>query len=194
MLFEEEPDLILDAKKNYLVYFLLKDKEVVYVGQTTQNVIRPFSHKDKIFDSVAVIYQSEDKEKLNEIEEFYIKKYSPRYNKTFNSESYANQVITDLEEIETLKSFTKYFMTREQINQKLRENGLYELSRKEYNLLKYKGYIIDKKLTLMDPKSLLRLMKTRVFPPQKVKKRKEKFNETVDRILSEINGDVNYAK
>jgi len=194
MQFEEESDLILDARKNYLIYFLLKDKEVVYVGQTTQNVIRPFSHKDKIFDSVAIIYQSEDKDKLNEIEEFYIKKYCPRYNKTFNSENYANQVITDLEEIETLKSFTKYFMTREQINQKLRENDLYELSKKEYKLLKYKGYVVDKGLTLMDPKSLLELMKTRVFPPQKVKKRHEKFSETVDRILADIKEDKNDAK
>ena len=194
MLFEEEPDLILDATKNYLIYFLLNDNDVVYVGQTTQNLLRPFTHKDKIFDKIAIIYQTEDKQVLNDIEEFFIKKYSPKYNKVFNPDGYSNQVITDFAEIETLKSFKKYFMTRQQINQKLRENNLYELSRKEYKLLQHKGFIVDKQLTLMDPKSLLKLMKTRVFPPQKRKRYKEKFNETVDKLLAEILEEKKYAK
>jgi len=186
MIFEEDSDLVLDATKNYLIYFLLKDKEVVYVGQTTQNVMRPFAHKDKIFDSVAIIYQAEDRENLNEVEEFFIKKYCPKYNKTFNAENYANEIITDVTEIETLKSFSKYFMTREQINERLKENGLYVLSKKEYKLLQYQGFIVDNKLTLMDPKSLLKLMKTRVLPPQKRKSRKQKkydFDKFIEDVL-----------
>lgn len=74
MIFEEKEDLTLDATRNWIIYFLIKNKEVVYVGQSTQNVLRPFSHKDKDFDTVKIIYQGEDKNLLNQNEEFYIKK------------------------------------------------------------------------------------------------------------------------
>jgi hypothetical protein len=77
-------------------------------------------------------------------------------------------------------------MTREQINERLKENGLYVLSRKEYKLLQFQGFIVDNKLTLMDPKSLLKLMKLRVLPPQKKKSRKQQqyeFEKLIEQIM-----------
>lgn len=179
MKFEEEPDLILDARKNYLIYFLLQGDEVVYVGQTTQNLIRPFSHKDKKFDSVAVIYQSEDKEELNVIEEYYIKKYAPKYNRVFNPEGYANEVITECYEIEKIKEFTQYCMTREQLNTKLELENVSGLSRREFKKLKKQGYRFYDKYIVLDPKSYLKLLKSRL-------KDELDFTDTVEQIFRNL--------
>ena len=62
-----------------LVYFLLKGEEVVYVGQTTKGMSRPFQHAlDKDFDSVKVI--ETEKENLDILEGCFIEKYTPKYN------------------------------------------------------------------------------------------------------------------
>lgn len=187
MQFEEKPDLLLDATKNYLIYFLLKDNDVVYVGQTTQNLLRPFAHKDKIFDKIAIIYQTENKQVLNDIEEFFIKKYSPKYNKVFNPDGYANQVITDFAEIEKIKHFSNYFMNREQVNNLLKEHGLSELSKRDFRKLKKLGFKYFHNLVMMDPHSFLQLMKIRVQPNNIIAKRyKKNFSETVKSILTEM--------
>ena len=80
--FEENECFRFDVPKisNSLVYFLLYNEEVVYVGQTVQGLVRPLSHKDKVFDSVAVISVPEDL--LTAVEDYYISKYIPKYNKT----------------------------------------------------------------------------------------------------------------
>ena len=80
--FEENECFRFDVPKinNSLVYFLLYNEEVVYVGQTVQGLVRPLSHKDKVFDSVAVISVPEDL--LTAVEDYYISKYTPKYNKT----------------------------------------------------------------------------------------------------------------
>lgn len=61
-----------------IVYFLLKENTVVYVGQSKIGVSRPFLHRDKNFDRVEIM--SVPKEKLDEFESYYIKKYAPIYN------------------------------------------------------------------------------------------------------------------
>lgn len=62
------------------VYFLMRNGEIVYVGQTNKGLERAISHtKDKIFDSIGVIKCKE--EELNEKETYYIAKYKPLYNK-----------------------------------------------------------------------------------------------------------------
>ena len=186
MQFEEKADLVVDATKDYLIYFLLKENDVVYVGQTTRNLLRPFAHKDKIFDSVAIIYQAEDRELLNEVEEFYIKKYSPKYNKVFNPDGYANQVITDYAEIEKIKQLSSYFMNLEQVNEQLKEHGLYELTKRDYKRLKKMGFKFFNNLVMMDPHSFLRLMKMQVQPSKFIKRHKMNFSETVESILKDM--------
>lgn len=58
MKFCEDESMVITIPKyaSNLVYFLLKDNEVVYVGQTTQGIVRPFSHRDKDFDEIKIIY------------------------------------------------------------------------------------------------------------------------------------------
>ena len=66
MLYEEKEDISVNLETNYIVYFLLDKKEVVYVGQSVRNLARPFQHlRDKVFDEIKAIYLEEDKELLN---------------------------------------------------------------------------------------------------------------------------------
>lgn len=63
------------------IYYLLKNDEVVYVGQTRQGLLRPFCHiRDKDFDEVKIIECK--KEELDSKEAEAISKYTPKYNKT----------------------------------------------------------------------------------------------------------------
>lgn len=60
------------------IYFLLLNDEVVYVGKTTQGIVRPYSHKNKKFDEIKII--AVDEYFLNISEEYFIVKYKPIYN------------------------------------------------------------------------------------------------------------------
>ena len=84
MKFCEDESMVITIPKyaSNLVYFLLKDNEVVYVGQTAQGIVRPFSHRDKDFDEIKIIYC--EKELLNFYEDMFITKYAPHYNKQSN--------------------------------------------------------------------------------------------------------------
>ena len=82
MKFEEENCIDVLKYENCFVYFLLKDNEVVYVGQTTVGISRPMAHYDKDFDRIKLMYC--EVEELNELENKYIIKYNPKYNKTYN--------------------------------------------------------------------------------------------------------------
>lgn len=84
MKFEENRDSVLTFKKNQLcfVYFLLQDEEVVYVGQTSAGLSRPFSHTDKEYDTIKVIPVKP--EGLDLVEDHFISKYKPKYNKKRN--------------------------------------------------------------------------------------------------------------
>lgn len=83
MKFDEKDFETVDNKNLCLIYFLLLDDEVVYVGQTTRGLLRPFSHWDKNFTSVKVKYVEE--KYLDAAEDFFIKKYLPKYNKMLNN-------------------------------------------------------------------------------------------------------------
>ena len=65
-----------------LIYFLLDDDEVVYVGQTQHGLRRPFQHFDKWFDEIKFFHCQQ--EELDYWEDHYIQKYKPVYNKQFN--------------------------------------------------------------------------------------------------------------
>lgn len=82
MLFQENDCIELPKYNNSFVYFLLKDNEVVYVGQTKVGISRPISHTDKDYDCIKIQYC--DIDKLDEVESKYIIKYNPIYNKTYN--------------------------------------------------------------------------------------------------------------
>lgn len=51
---------------------------MVYVGQTRVGLYRPFSHRDKEYNNVRILPCSETQ--LDDLENFYIAKYKPRYN------------------------------------------------------------------------------------------------------------------
>lgn len=65
------------------VYFLYDQKELVYIGQSKHMIHRIYDHinqKTKQFDSYKLINVSK-KDNLTMIEDFYIRKHKPKYNK-----------------------------------------------------------------------------------------------------------------
>lgn len=78
MKFCEKEDFSFPDLPNCMVYFLLKDEEVVYVGKTTKGIVRPLSHNDKDFDSIKVLFVGEPD--LDSVESHFIAKYRPKYN------------------------------------------------------------------------------------------------------------------
>ena len=81
-IFEETNAKEIPLIKGSLIYFLVKNNEVVYVGQTKNGLYRPFSHYNKDFDKVYVKKcRTVD---LDVIEDYYILKYKPIYNKQIN--------------------------------------------------------------------------------------------------------------
>lgn len=70
-----------------IIYFLTKNEEVVYVGQSKKGIGRIYYHicnyKKKDFDSCYYIHCNETE--LNELENYYMIKYSPKYNKRLNN-------------------------------------------------------------------------------------------------------------
>ncbi len=61
------------------IYFLIRENEVVYVGQSICLYNRIKQHTDKIFNDV--YYQEEKKENLISTEDYYIEGLNPVYNK-----------------------------------------------------------------------------------------------------------------
>jgi len=69
----------IGIKKESLIYFLIKNNKIVYVGQTQNGLLRVFSHLyKKEYDGYYTIKC--DINKLNEIEAYYISKLNPVYN------------------------------------------------------------------------------------------------------------------
>ena len=96
MKFEETGDFLTFVKcDRCFIYFLLQGDEVVYVGQTSAGLSRPFSHYDKEFNSIKVMACPLNK--LDETEDFYICKYKPKYNKSRNY-----NVVFSLKRVKTL--------------------------------------------------------------------------------------------
>lgn len=80
---ENEKSIITIPKyQKCFVYFLLKKGEVVYVGQTQNGIARPFSHTDKDYDEIKILYC--DAKELDITEDKFIQKYRPIYNKQSN--------------------------------------------------------------------------------------------------------------
>lgn len=84
MIFKENNDNIVTIPKceDCFIYFLLKNCEVVYVGKTQHGLTRPLSHRDKDFDEIKILYCNLDE--LDVLEDTYIQKYRPTYNKQNN--------------------------------------------------------------------------------------------------------------
>lgn len=78
MKYLENSDFSFPKLNNCFVYFLVDKEEVVYVGKTTQGIVRPLSHKDKNFERIEIVFV--DKKNLDEEEGKYILKYLPKYN------------------------------------------------------------------------------------------------------------------
>lgn len=78
MTFSEKEDFSFPKLPCNMIYFLTLENEVVYVGQTTQGIVRPMLHKDKEYDEIKLIFTSN--ENLNTLEGYYISKYKPKYN------------------------------------------------------------------------------------------------------------------
>ena len=75
-----EFDIILEnSKSNYIVYFLLLDDEIVYIGSSKAGLTRAYNHNNICFERVGVIYCNETNYK--QLESEYIIKYKPKYNK-----------------------------------------------------------------------------------------------------------------
>ncbi len=62
------------------VYFLINNKNVVYVGQTNNLFRRISEHKDKLFDDI--YWFPTNKTELKTVEEYFIIAMNPEYNKT----------------------------------------------------------------------------------------------------------------
>lgn len=74
----------LSLSKIIGVYFLVENNEVVYVGQSTDIASRIRKHQsDKFFNKV--FYIECRKERLNEIENYFIISFNPEYNRTHNA-------------------------------------------------------------------------------------------------------------
>ena len=76
---------ILDKKQNInkkpMIYFLIKDNKIIYVGQSKFGVSRIYGHRDKDFDSFS--YIEVDVNELDEREAFYIVELSPILNSSY---------------------------------------------------------------------------------------------------------------
>lgn len=83
MIIEETNLIELPKTENYAIYFLTKDNDVVYVGQTTRGATRPYEHTDKDYDKIYMKYC--EKKDLDRLEDAYILKYRPIYNKACNN-------------------------------------------------------------------------------------------------------------
>lgn len=84
---ESEELTILPNIQNPIIYFLLDNDEVVYVGQSKVGLVRPYIHKDKDFTHIAFINCK--KCELDAKETELIKKYEPKYNKRIGNSDYS---------------------------------------------------------------------------------------------------------
>lgn len=82
MKFEEGGCKKIERLRETFIYFLLKDGEVIYVGQTKAGISRLSAHGDKDYDEIYVMYC--DDSELDCLEDKYITKYRPKYNRQPN--------------------------------------------------------------------------------------------------------------
>lgn len=66
-----------------IIYFLIKDRTVIYVGASKKGKGRIFIHIDKEWDSFSWIDVSDHTDyQVGIAEQFYIAKFKPKYNRT----------------------------------------------------------------------------------------------------------------
>ena len=97
--------------KEIFVYLLLKNNQVIYVGQTTNGINRIKQHfvkKEIEFDEYRTIKCS--KKELNNLEDFYIIKYQPKYNIKINSSVVKSTYI--IHKIKDIIGFNPYSIKR----------------------------------------------------------------------------------
>lgn len=90
-------DLVEQRKpisKRCLVYFLLNDSEVVYVGKSTTGLARVFQHllSSKVFTHYVV--QSCSRSDLDGLEKAYIRMFNPKYNLAHTTRRPTRRTIT----------------------------------------------------------------------------------------------------
>ena len=97
-----------EFKDDYLIYALIDKDEIVYVGQSKNILSRLNDHKasNKVFDSWCIVENlgtyTTSKE-VNRLEEKYIRKFLPKYNKIHNTKYQKkvldkNKALKELEE------------------------------------------------------------------------------------------------
>jgi len=75
----------IPSMKSSGVYFLIKDDEIIYVGQSRNIIYRIGVHSRKVeFDSFS--YIEVDEELLSIVEQSFIKRFNPRLNINHRSE------------------------------------------------------------------------------------------------------------
>ena len=125
MKFEEESKFCLFKKDFFepMVYFLVKNKEVVYVGKSDRGMIRinEHSYTEKDFDSFYFVNCK--LEKLKNMENYYILKYKPKYNRNINKISSSELV-----------SYSEFYA------------NYYKPKKKRLSYKNFKNEIIDRKL------------------------------------------------
>ena len=89
-----------------IVYFLMKDDEVVYIGHTTRGIKRILEHfNNKDFNNYA--FYETDEEKLFDLEKKLIRMYMPKYNNEYYFEKKINGI--DLSFQSVRKSLNKKY-------------------------------------------------------------------------------------
>lgn len=120
-----------------LIYFLLKDGEVLYVGQTTRGLTRPFNHLNKDFDTVMV--KEREIDQLDNFEDMMILKYSPKYNKVSKTMYSLLKSRNKIRKIKGYESITVRDIRRmaEELNIKIRNlnNGLAYISCNDFKII-----------------------------------------------------------
>lgn len=117
------------------IYFLKQDKNIVYVGQTTKGISRIAGHTDKIFDNIEIlrvgieIFYSDKLQTLNEIEQYYILKYQPKYNfqlPIIQDYIHINSIPSKIKKTEAFKqlkpALKKYYVRKDVLNIKVNRN------------------------------------------------------------------------
>lgn len=129
-------------ERETLIYFLLDKGKVVYVGQSKTGLLRIKQHifeKAKKFDDYKIIRCNE--EDLDDLENFYILKYNPKYNKRLN-----NSMVDYLRLYNRLETKTEFNPYKETFIKKIvmgiKENYVEYKGKKKINI-KLADKIID---------------------------------------------------
>lgn len=120
MKFNETNSINIPLRNNALIYFLINDDEVVYVGQTKNSLSRPFSHRDKKYNRLEIIECTENE--LDCLENKYILKYQPKYNTRIND---GYKILTCRNKLRNM--LNDYSITIRDVRKCMKENNLHSV-------------------------------------------------------------------